>query len=365
MIFPPVDVCYFSCFIIFVFLNLRQHQTKSPMENFSLSFTFVFSFSCAIAQNVYIPDANFKAALVSNTNINTNMDTEIQWTETIVYTGEIFVENMSISNLTGIEAFPNITSLNCKDNLLHEIDLSQNSNLIQLNCQNNDLNELNLIGNPMLTHLYCSNNLLTALDLSYTPNLIHLDCFLNQLSVLDFSNTLLLEKLNCSMNELTELDLTQQTALTFLNCSNNQLNYLNIANGNNVNIADLPYAFDASDNNLTCITVDDINYSYNNWTEIDPGVSFSLNCGHLATEENMEISQFNVYPNPATNYIYTTVMHGKCIDSFSILNQLGEIVLTVNNPLEQIDISELSEGIYLIRQIVNGKENYSRLVVVR
>ena len=44
------------------------------------------------AQNVNIPDANFKAALVNNTSINTNMDTDIQITEAAAYNGAIYVQ---------------------------------------------------------------------------------------------------------------------------------------------------------------------------------------------------------------------------------------------------------------------------------
>ncbi|MFT6731213.1 MAG: hypothetical protein ACJA1H_002548, partial [Glaciecola sp.] len=38
---------------------------------------------------VNIPDANFKGYLVGNTNINTNGDTEIQFSEASTYTGII------------------------------------------------------------------------------------------------------------------------------------------------------------------------------------------------------------------------------------------------------------------------------------
>lgn len=61
------------------------------------------------AQNVNIPDANFKAALIANANINTNNDTEIQLTEATAYTGSISLYNKNIADLTGIEAFTGIT----------------------------------------------------------------------------------------------------------------------------------------------------------------------------------------------------------------------------------------------------------------
>ena len=70
----------------------------------------------ANAQNVNIPDANFKAALVNNSSINTNMDTEIQISEASAFNGTIDCSYMNISNLTGIEAFVSLTNLLCYTN---------------------------------------------------------------------------------------------------------------------------------------------------------------------------------------------------------------------------------------------------------
>ena len=69
-------------------------------------------------QNVYIPDANFKAYLVGNTAINTNGDTEIQVSEAIVFNGTIDCNSLNISDLTGIEDFTALTELYCHNNYL-------------------------------------------------------------------------------------------------------------------------------------------------------------------------------------------------------------------------------------------------------
>ena len=190
------------------------------------------------AQIVNIPDVNFKAELVNNTNINTNGDTEIQTTEATAFTGTVNVIGKQISDLTGIEAFVNITSLRCENNNLTSLDVTQNTSL---------------------NFLFCIGNQLTSLDVS--------------------SNTLL-TGLRCDFNQLTSLDVSSNTLLTFLRCDSNQLTSLNVANGNNTNIN----LFDASLNpNLTCITVDDINYSTTNWVNIDSQTSFSTKCNKVWT----------------------------------------------------------------------------------
>ena len=64
---------------------------------------------------VSIPDINFKAELLANTAINTNADSEISIAEAEAFTGEIRINgnfSTDIKDLTGLEAFINITSLN-------------------------------------------------------------------------------------------------------------------------------------------------------------------------------------------------------------------------------------------------------------
>jgi len=77
-------------------------------------------------QNVYIPDANFKAYLVGNSEINTNGDTEIQVSEASVFNGTIDCYNIDISDLSGIEAFTSLVNLQFWGSNLSYLDLSQN-----------------------------------------------------------------------------------------------------------------------------------------------------------------------------------------------------------------------------------------------
>ncbi len=55
------------------------------------------------AQNVNIPDANFKAYLVGNSAINTNGDSEISFAEAQSFTGTIDCSSNQINDLTGIK----------------------------------------------------------------------------------------------------------------------------------------------------------------------------------------------------------------------------------------------------------------------
>lgn len=65
----------------------------------------------AQAQIVNIPDINFKNYLLDHPGINTNSDNEIQVSEDQGFTNSIICTFMQISDLTGIEAFENITPI--------------------------------------------------------------------------------------------------------------------------------------------------------------------------------------------------------------------------------------------------------------
>jgi len=203
---------------------------KKILLTISTIIAFVFG---TTAQNVNIPDANFKAYLVGDTLINTNGDTEIQLNEANGFAGTIYANGLSIDDLTGIEEFTALTALECQDNLLTTLNLSTNTNLIYLKCYSNYLTELDLSTNTALTTL------------------------------------------NCSSNFLTNLDLSTNTSLTNIKCQVNHLTNLNIANGNNLNITN----FDARVNSLTCINVDNPASNMSNYsTYIDQGAYFNTNC---------------------------------------------------------------------------------------
>ena len=126
-------------------------------------------------QNVNIPDANFKAYLVGNTDINTNGDSEIQVSEANAFSGSIycgesynpyFSEDMSISDLTGIEEFTALTALHCSYNKLKSLDVSKNTALTTLYCEGNKLKSLDVSMNTALTDLGCGGNQFDCVPIS-------------------------------------------------------------------------------------------------------------------------------------------------------------------------------------------------------
>lgn len=109
-----------------------------------LLISFLLSGFGIYAQNVNVPDGNFKDALTSNANVNTNGDTEIQVSEATAFTGSLDLSSQGIKSLTGIEAFTQLTGLNCSSNQLSRLDFSQNTALTSLYCYNNLLSSLKI-----------------------------------------------------------------------------------------------------------------------------------------------------------------------------------------------------------------------------
>src|SRR5688572_11650352 len=65
---------------------------------------------------INIPDPTLKSALLGNSAINTNADSDIDSIEAASYTGGIGVFAMSINDMTGIEAFTSISFLDFSSN---------------------------------------------------------------------------------------------------------------------------------------------------------------------------------------------------------------------------------------------------------
>jgi uncharacterized repeat protein (TIGR01451 family) len=279
---------------------------------FNLSF-LIFNSPKGLAQNVYIPDAIFKTALLNNTVINTNGDTEIQTSEAIAYSGVIYVAFSNISDMTGIEAFVNITNLDCSLNQLTSLNLSANTALQWLNCKDNQLTNLNVSANTALTNLDCSFNQLTSLNVSANTALTNLICSYNQLTSLYVSANTELTWLNCSYNQLTSLNVSANTALTTLYCYNNLLTSLDVA-ANTLLI--------------------DLYCNQNQLISIDVSANTALTNLHC---NNNQLTSLNVSANTALTQLYCGY------NQLTSLNVSANTVLTslicYDNQLTSLDVS--------------------------
>ncbi len=294
-----------------------------------------FSFG-ASAQNVNIPDANFKAYLVGNTAINTNGDTEIQVSEATAYTGQIACSNLGITDMTGLEAFTNITILQCIQNTFTSLDVSQNTALTLLNCQATSITSIDVSQNTALQYLYINNTGINNIDLSQNTALLAVQCHGINLSSLDVSQNPNLSYLKCDNNNLTVLDVSQNPNLSNLRCEGNNLTELNMKNVSTTTLT----TFNATSNpNLTCIDVDDVNLATAAWTNIDATASFSLNCNSIPVSSITVQGQggaSTISVQGGTLQMEAVVMPANADDptyTWSVTNGTGSATIDVNGVL--------------------------------
>lgn len=260
---------------------------------------FVLDSKEAEIQYTLIPDPKFEQALINDGYDLGSIDGKVP-TAYISAVTELYLPYISISDLTGIEDFTALETLNCPGNNLKSINVSKNLNLKTLNCENNKLYSLNVSENTTLATLDCSNNSIYIMDVTKNPELLSLNCSDNfNIQKLDVSNNLKLKTLKldrtgvhilslANNSELTsfsvvgttmvDLDFSKNTKLTSVDCRDNYfLTLVNLKNGNNKNL-DLATSNFTGNKFLYCIQVDDADYSNNNWGSLkEDGVAFYKN----------------------------------------------------------------------------------------
>lgn len=182
----------------------------------------------SVAQYTIIPDVNFENKLIS-LGLDFGIPDGKVLTSNIASQTDLSVRNSSITNLTGIEGFTELNSLDITKNQIVNLDLSQNTKLVQLYAGENKLTSLDITSNTQLKSLDCQKNQLTSLNLSNNINLTSLNLATNQITSLDVSNNTALISLTCGSNKLTNLNIDKNTALTDLRCGNNLLTSLNVS----------------------------------------------------------------------------------------------------------------------------------------
>lgn len=240
---------------------------------------------------VDIPDNNFLLALIDQ-GVDINGDSQISSSEAELI-NYLDLRGRNISDLTGIEAFIYVDTLDCSENELTSINISTLEELRVLRCSNNNLTSLDVSSNGLLEELYCPLNLLESLDCTGNPILKVLDCCFNELTDLNITNNTLLTYLNCGCfsNKFTTLDVSNNIFLETLICHGvSQLSHLDITN--NIHLKSLYVGGNGNfKSELTSLDV-----SKNSVLE-----NLSITLSHLS---NLDISKtnslknINLYGNP-------------------------------------------------------------------
>lgn len=141
----------------------------------------------------------------------------------------INVNGKGIKSLKGIEYFTALTKLDCNDNFLTELDVTQNTALTKLDCYENQITSLDLSSCTRLAYLDCCQNKLTNLEIKQCTGLTYLECEENDITSLDLSGLSALAQLNCCNCLIESLDLSGCVGLKDLNCGYNYIETLDLS----------------------------------------------------------------------------------------------------------------------------------------
>ncbi len=224
-------------------------------------------------------DYSPRQGLLTSLDLSQNLDLEV-------------LNCSSNDKIIGLDVSKNLklTSINVSNNKLTSIDFSANKLLKYISCESNQITSLDLSKYPALENLQCSFNQITTLDVSQKPGLTFLACEYNQLTSIDVSKNPLLERLYCSGNKIASLDISANPNMKQLLCGSNNMTKLNLKNGNNTKFEIVYNSVFTNNPNLTCILVDDVDYSNKTWATFkDKTASYNTECSFSLPSKNFAV----------------------------------------------------------------------------
>lgn len=151
----------------------------------------------------------------------------------------IYINNMGISNLKGIEYFTHATILHCTGNNLTELDVSALENLWFLQCSDNQLESLKI--HPNLSRLHAYNNNLSEFVIPENSRAWELKLYNNQLQSFQlplnmrferneaFDPATIYRSIQLNYNPITSLNFSSNAEVHWLDVSDTQLNTIDVS----------------------------------------------------------------------------------------------------------------------------------------
>jgi len=376
------------------------------------------------AQIINIPDAIFKAQLLSGIAtqsnsqpfiLDANSNGEIEVEEAAMVDG-IGLSQGEIVSLEGIQYFTNLKSLVCMSNNVESLDYDLPL-LEVLMFDGNKLTQLNMAHFPRLHFLNCSGNLLTSLDLrqnemslvfvpgnlltevhfgALTENGAYIDVSYNNLTSLEilapgkplhrveFNNNPLVnfnieavsfDHLICSNTLLTHLDLSkigryQEFILgDFMITDNPNLRSINLKN-NQSHFCIRPASFDCTETTFTLQNnplLETVCADEGSETEfLQPfatALGFSLTTDCVLDVNDTVVSENTIYPNPANEIL--NIHSDVAFNQIRILNMLGQVVALANSAPKNdatINVMDLKTGTYFVEITSDKGKSVQKLI---
>jgi len=243
------------------------------------------------------PDPGFRQYI--SEEFDTNHDGSLSATEIYSVTQVFLIDKENITDLTGIELFPNLEDINCERLNLTQLDVSKVANL---NC------------------LYCGGNPLKSIDLSKNKKLEYFDCYSTGITELNLSNNKKLIELGVYDCKIDSLDLRSNPALCRVTCTNSSVSTINISN--------CPVLIDLF-NGIECYgpVGSPAWFDYEEGTRIITGIKHKVNCS------NCDNGSVNVSHNTACAWDEVTVTatpdDGYALDKITVTDSEGVTIAVI------------------------------------
>ena len=294
------------------------------------------------AQVTLIPDQEFEQRLIL-----LNIDSDGVINGQILTSDALAATNLNllgtqIANFSGLNDFTNLEILNLGYlTYLSTLNYTNLTNLKELYFDTSDLNTFDVTPLTALEELEIDD---TSADSPISAGIRELD----------FSNSI----------NFKSLYIRRLQYLESINMRNN------VANSVNIDIL-------INQGNNICIEVDDHIAATNNLPPYDtwtinvngpivshPNYYFSDVC--TLSIEKFVNENFKIYPNPATEYvsIEQKTTDGVTLQSVQILDSSGKWIKSVKDNFSQIDVSNLSKGMYLF-VIQTDKGNKTEKIIIK
>ena len=240
--------------------------------------------------------------------------------------------------------------------------------MFELECFNNKISSLDVTQNVELTKLWVSNNLLSTLDVTNNTRLRLFEIEENQFTDLDVSNNTQLTTLVISKNNFTSIDISKNTQLLTFYARANDLKSIDFSTnfklddivlvGNDLIFLDMSKRSNVTrllgdaNANLSCVKIAEgftppncSTTRRNGWCFAD-NVVLSETCSTASINDTFSKS-IKIYPNPVNNIINISIQSNESIQNVKIYNSLGKLVLETNK--KNIDISTFTKGMYWLK----------------
>jgi hypothetical protein len=331
------------------------------MKNILLGTLFVLITTLGFSQQTYMPDDAFEYSVEG---FDFNNDNYVS-TASIQVLATVWIPP-AVQDLTGIEDFNNLSIIYISNSSMTTIDLS--------NCPNLHFTTINTVGGISVNIIDCQ--FLTTVILP--PNEIRF--YINScpyLSEVTFQNSNIIRSPTAGSMESAIiynpslicidmsniLDVVLGSGLAIL--GNDNLTGINLKNGKCDKWAHVSIAAEGLSN--LCIQVDNPTYCYTaesvgTWERVcSANCTYSTSCPNCIAEVDvLPTISINISPNPTSSKITVKSSLALIGEEYIIYDQLGKAVKSgvITAEETEIDLSNLSEGVYLFKAGTEIQENF-------